>query len=176
MKILLHVCCGPCAAYPLKFFQTERPDLEPRLWYYNPNIHPKGEFFRRRDSLAYLAAHHGLTVDFSPPYQPEDFLAELAKEPKAPERCRTCYALRFQAAAQEAAAGGFQAFGTTLAFSRRQKHELIVEEGHRAAARHGVDFYYEDWRPGWQQGHEIAKALGLYRQNYCGCVYSEFER
>lgn len=175
MKILLHVCCGPCAAYPLEFFSTRR-DLEPYLWYYNPNIHPKSEFLRRRDSLAYLTAHHGLTVDFSPPHQPEIFLTELAKNPQAPDRCRTCYALRFQAAAREAAARGFPAFGTTLAFSRRQKHNLIVEEGQRAAALHEVEFYYEDWRPGWQRGHEIAKSLGLYRQNYCGCIYSEFER
>ncbi|MDR2947401.1 MAG: epoxyqueuosine reductase QueH [Candidatus Adiutrix sp.] len=175
MDILLHVCCGPCAAYPLEFFK-ERPDITPHLWFYNPNIHPRGEFLRRRDSLAFLAAHHGLTVDFSPPYQPELFLAELAKNPAPPERCRTCYALRFQAAAHKAAERGYPAFGTTLAFSRRQKHELIVEEGQKAAALHGVEFYYEDWRPGWQRGHEIAKSLGLYRQNYCGCVYSEFER
>jgi len=175
MDFLLHVCCGPCAAYPLEFFQT-RPDLRPRLWFYNPNIHPKSEFYRRRDSLAYLAAHHGLAVDFSPPYRPESFLAELGQTPQAPDRCRACYALRFQAAAEAAAARGFSAFGSTLAFSRRQKHDLIVEEGRRAAELHGVEFYYEDWRPGWQRGHEIAKSLGLYRQNYCGCIFSELER
>lgn len=175
-KLFLHVCCGPCACYPLEFFQTQRPGLELELWYYNPNIHPKAEFQRRRDSLAYLAAHHDLKVDFSAPYDSERFLAEFAAAPEPPHRCRRCYALRFEAAAAEAARRGHRAFGTTLAFSRRQKHELIVEEGRLAAARHNLEFYYEDWRPGWQRGHELAKALGLYRQNYCGCIYSELER
>jgi len=175
-RLFLHVCCGPCAAYPLEFFQVERPGLELELWYYNPNIHPQSEFRRRRDSLAYLAAHHGLKVDFSPPYDPQTFLAEAAMAPAQPERCRRCYALRFQAAAREASARGHQFFGTTLAFSKRQKHDLIIEEGRRAAEAQGLEFYYEDWRPGWQRGHEIAKTLGLYRQNYCGCLFSELER
>ena len=175
-KLFLHVCCGPCAAYPLEFFQKDRPTVELELWFHNPNIHPKSEFHRRRDSLAFLAAHHGLKVDFSSAYEPRAFLAELALTPDSPERCRRCYALRFDAAAAEAAARGHRVFGTTLAFSRRQKHDLIVEEGRRAAEANGLEFYYEDWRPGWQRGHELAKSLGLYRQNYCGCIYSELER
>lgn len=175
-KLFLHVCCGPCACYPLEFFQTQRPSTQVELWFHNPNIHPKAEFGRRRDSLAFLAMQRGLTVDFSSPYEPEKFMAELMKTPGPPERCRSCYALRFEAAAGEAARRGRRAFGTTLAFSRRQKHDLIVEEASKAATKHGLEFYYEDWRPGWQRGHEIAKGLGLYRQNYCGCIFSEFER
>lgn len=176
MKLLLHVCCGPCATYPLEFFKVERPDLEPQLWFYNSNIHLKSEFYRRRDSLAFLAAYHDLKVDFSPPYEPEQFLLEVGKNPKSPNRCQFCYAHRLQAAAREAASRGYKLFGTTLSFSRRQKHELIIEEGRRAATMYDVEFYYEDWRPGWQRGHEITRNLGLYRQTYCGCIYSELER
>lgn len=175
-SLLLHVCCGPCAAYPLEWLQSQRPDWKLDLWFYNPNIHPKAEFQRRRDSLAFLALHRGQQVDFSPPYQPEAFWAELVRTPESPARCRTCYALRLSAAAREAAQRGHRAFATTLAFSRRQKHDLIIEEGRRAAQAHGVEFYYEDWRPGWARGHEIARGLGLYRQNYCGCLLSELER
>ncbi len=175
-SLFLHVCCGPCAAYPLELLRSRQPVTRLELWYYNPNIHPKGEFLRRRDSLAFLAAHHGLSVDFSAPYDPTAFLAEAARAPEPPDRCRACYALRFNAAAREAAARGHRFFGTTLAYSRRQNHDLIVEEGRRAAALHGVEFHYEDWRSGWARGREIAKDLGLYRQNYCGCVYSEWER
>ena len=175
-RLFLHICCGPCAAYPLEFFHEERPGLELDLWFYNPNIHPKSEFQRRRDSLAYLAAHHGLKVDFSALYDPQKFLEAVASVSAPPERCRQCYALRFQAAAAEAALRGHRFFGTTLAFSKRQKHDLIIEEGRRAAEARGLEFYYEDWRPGWQRGHEIAKSLGLYRQNYCGCLFSELER
>lgn len=176
MKLFLHACCGPCACYPLELFRDQRPEMEVALWFHNPNIHPKSEWNRRRDSLAYLAAHHNMAVDFSSPYDPKNFLAELAAEPEAPERCQRCYALRFKMAAAEASRRGFPMFGTTLAFSKRQKHDLIIEEGQRAAKEYSLEFYYEDWRNGWQRGHEIAKALGLYRQNYCGCIYSEFER
>ena len=150
--------------------------MEVALWFHNPNIHPKSEWGRRRDSLAYLAAHNNLKVDFSSNYDPKSFLVQLAAVPDQPERCRLCYALRFQAAAKEAKGQGFPMFGSTLAFSKRQKHDLIIEEGQRAAAEQGLEFYYEDWRSGWQRGHEIAKALNLYRQNYCGCIFSEFER
>ncbi|MDR1920403.1 MAG: epoxyqueuosine reductase QueH [Candidatus Adiutrix sp.] len=173
--LFLHVCCGPCAAYPLERLLAES-GRKLELWFYNPNIHPQSEFARRRDSFAFLAAVHGLQADFSAPYEPAVFLAEFAQRPSPPERCRRCYALRLGRAAEEAAARGRRAFATTLAFSRRQKHELLIEEGLKAAAAHGLDFYYEDWRPGWRRGHEIARGLGLYRQNYCGCVYSELER
>jgi len=203
-NLFLHICCGPCAAWPLEFFHTRRPSLKVELWFHNPNIHPRAEFLRRRDSLAFLAAHHHLRVDFSSPYRPMEFLAELVRPlrgpapangdndplfsdlepippspatiPAPPERCRRCYYLRFKAAAETAASRGHRAFGTTLAFSKRQRHDLILEEGNRAATEQGLEFYYEDWRPGWQRGHEIAKSLGLYRQNYCGCIYSEMER
>ncbi|MDR1043517.1 MAG: epoxyqueuosine reductase QueH [Candidatus Adiutrix sp.] len=175
-KLFLHVCCGPCAAYPLEWLRSQRPGMKLELWYYNPNVHPRGEFNRRRDSLAFLAAHHGLAVDFSAPYDARDFLAELGPNPRAPERCRLCYARRFELAAREAAARGHTALASTLAYSRRQKPDLIVEEGRRAAAAHGLDFFYEDWRSGWRRGHEIARELGLYRQNYCGCLFSELER
>ncbi|GHV57595.1 hypothetical protein FACS189460_4420 [Deltaproteobacteria bacterium] len=129
-KLFLHVCCGPCAAYPLEWFRARRPDLELEAWFYNPNIHPGGEFRRRRDSLAYLALNQGLKVDFSAPYDAADFLAALgaensvraespvgAKNPvgaespvgaenpvgvASPARCRICYAWRLNAAAGEA--------------------------------------------------------------------------
>jgi len=175
-KLFLHVCCGPCACWPLEWFQTEKPSLKLELWYFNPNIHPQSEFRRRRDSLAFLAAQHGLSVDFSPPYDPKTFFRLISEQPDSPQRCRLCYRLRFQEAAREAARRGHPAFATTLAFSKRQKHELIIEEGRRAAGENGLSFFYEDWRPGWQRGHERAKALGLYRQNYCGCLFSEMER
>jgi predicted adenine nucleotide alpha hydrolase (AANH) superfamily ATPase len=139
--ILLHICCGPCAAYPLEWFRDQRPDLELEGWFYNPKIHPGDEFRRRRDSLAFLALRHSLKVDFSPPYDAADFLAALGRRPQGPDRCRACYAWRLSAAAREAVRRGCQAFATTLAFSKRQKHDLLLEEGRRAAALHGPDFF-----------------------------------
>ena len=171
--LFLHVCCAPCAVYPLEWLREKRPELNLEAWFYNPNIHPRAEFHRRRDSLAFLALHQGLKVDFSPPYEAMEFLAALGSKPSAPGRCRVCYARRLSAAAREAAHRGYQAFATTLAFSKQQNQELILEEGRRAAAAHGLDFFYEDWRSGWKRGRELARALGLYRQSYCGCLFSE---
>ncbi|MGL4209095.1 MAG: epoxyqueuosine reductase QueH [Candidatus Adiutrix sp.] len=175
-KLLLHICCGPCAVYPTECLKTSHPNTQIDLWFYNPNIHPKSEFRRRRDGAAFWAMSQGLTVDFSAPYEPEKCLALLAENPLPPNRCRLCYSLRFKQAAQEAALRGYSFFATTLAFSKRQNHGLIIEEGNKAAATFGVNFYYEDWRDGWQEGRGLAKQLGLYQQNYCGCIYSEIER
>ncbi len=175
-NLLLHICCAPCASYPLERLRADFPALRPKLWYYNPNIHPKAEFRRRRDGVAYLALRSNLEVDFSPPYNAPDFLAEIASASTAPERCRLCYALRFKAAAQEAKRLRIPFWSTTLLYSRRQKHELIIEEARAASANFGVEFYYEDWRIGWHRGAELSRELELYRQNYCGCIYSELER
>ncbi|MDR2142154.1 MAG: epoxyqueuosine reductase QueH [Deltaproteobacteria bacterium] len=179
-SLLLHVCCGPCALWPLQTLRRKYPRLRLGLWFYNPNIQPLAEFRRRRDSLAFLVTQLAdslglLTVDFSPPYDQERFLALAAQNPQAPGRCQGCYELRLAAAAQAAQAGGWSHFSTTLLFSRQQKHELIAQAG-RAAARPGVNFFYEDFRVGWKEGQALARTMGLYRQNYCGCVYGAVEQ
>jgi predicted adenine nucleotide alpha hydrolase (AANH) superfamily ATPase len=112
-----------------------------------------------------------LEVDCSKPYEPEVFLARAARSPEAPERCRGCYGLRLGRAAEAARSLGLGAFTTTLLYSRRQRHELVVEAGREAAIESGVEFYYEDFRKGWNSGIELSKRLGLYRQRWCGCVY-----
>lgn len=183
-SLLLHVCCGPCAAAPMELIEKHFSQLnylkpeahsKVRLWFYNPNIHPKSEYLRRRDSLAFLALHYGWEIEFAP-YEPGLFMEAIKADTSAPQRCRQCYALRLIRAAETAARLGYPAFSTTLSFSRRQNHELILEEGHQAAQAAGVHFHYQDWRPLNQRGHEISRSLGIYRQNYCGCLYSEFER
>lgn len=181
--LLIHVCCAPCAVYPLVELLSRDEAAEnyfrpTALWFYNPNIHPREEHHRRRDAVAYLAARIGyltggasLGIDFSAPYEPEVFLAAAAKHPREPGRCLACYALRLDAAAQAARRLGLGSFTTTLLYSRRQKHELVIEAGRVAALEHGVDFYYEDFRSGWSKGIELGKKLELYRQRWCGCVY-----
>ncbi|MDR0354134.1 MAG: epoxyqueuosine reductase QueH [Deltaproteobacteria bacterium] len=178
--LLLHVCCAPCAVYPLTVLIEKDPLAEIVLWYYNPNIHPLEEFRRRRDAVAYLTTQlpflvHGLprppAIDFSPPYNPGRFLAAAAIDPSEPGRCRMCYEIRLDMAARTAAERGLGAFSTTLLYSRRQRHDLVKEAGFKAAAEHGVEFFYQDFRQGWQAGLELSKRLGLYRQKWCGCVY-----
>jgi predicted adenine nucleotide alpha hydrolase (AANH) superfamily ATPase len=161
------------------------PQLDIYLWYYNPNIQPLSEYYRRRDSLAYLVMEaetltpHGqkpLKVDFSAPYDTELFLAQAAKTPKEPERCRYCYRLRLEKAAETAKSKGYNYFSTTLLFSKQQKHDLLAEEAYLAAKKYSLNFYYQDFRPGWKEGQSKAKTMGLYRQNYCGCIYGTLDQ
>jgi hypothetical protein len=92
------------------------------------------------------------------------------------ERCQYCYSVRLEATACEARKGSFDGFSTTLLQSTHQNHDLIKETGDRVAKEIGIPFYYEDFRQGWRRGMEVSKAMGLYRQQYCGCIYSEKER
>ena len=107
-------------------------------------------------------------------YELENFLRGALNEPDL--RCRFCYRLRLEATAREAAAGKFDAFTSTLLISKHQRHELIKTIAQEAARKFGVDFYYQDFRRGYYQGHKRARELGIYRQKYCGCVFSERDR
>lgn len=171
MNLLLHACCGPCAIVPAQSLTEAGVDF--RLWFYNPNIQPRAEFTRRRDSLAFLAVQQGYQADFSPPYRTADFMTAVQDDPVSPERCRQCFRLRLTALAEEARHKDFSHISTTLLYSRRQPHELIREEAERAARAFGLELFYQDWRPGWKMGIDVSKELGLYRQNYCGCLYSQ---
>jgi predicted adenine nucleotide alpha hydrolase (AANH) superfamily ATPase len=179
-ELLLHVCCAPCAVWPVKSLLAQYPKLKLILWFYNPNVQPLAEFRRRRDGLAYLVARweegrERLFTDFSPAYDQGEFLAMAAKFPEQPSRCLGCYEIRLSAAAKAAKDKGIEYFSTTLLFSRRQKSELILEAGRKAETL-GVKFYDEDFRVGWTEGNAMAKAFGLYRQNFCGCVYGALEQ
>ena len=107
-------------------------------------------------------------------YDLEDFLANVAAEPD--KRCGYCYSSRLRAIAQAAAEGGFDAYTSSLLYSRYQKHDEIRASGELIGSEYGVEFYYRDFRSGWQEGIRLSKEMGLYRQQYCGCVYSEKER
>lgn len=174
MRVLLHVCCGPCSIYPVKSLREQ--GHEPAAWFYNPNIHPFTEYSKRRDTFLEYAARIELPVVLAGGYELEDFLRSLHGREKEGERCRVCYRMRLRQAAQFAKAGGFDAFSTTLLVSPRQKHDLIREAGERAAQEAGIPFYYEDFRPGWAEAVRISKEEGMYRQQYCGCIYSERDR
>lgn len=152
--------------------------LDILLYFYNPNIQPPWEYQRRRDSLAFLgalrsapvAAPGSLSMEFAP-YRPKDFLEAVGPVALSPDRCAACYRLRLRKAAETARERGLPAFTTTLLFSRQQKHDVIREEGGKAAKEFGVAFHYEDFRAGHKEGMRLARELGLYRQSYCGCLY-----
>jgi predicted adenine nucleotide alpha hydrolase (AANH) superfamily ATPase len=172
MRILLHLCCGPCAAYPLQ--QLRLQGHEASGLFYNPNIHPYQEFRRRIDAVKQLAAASDFPVEIDDNYGLTDYLRQVVFHET--ERCPLCYQTRLARTAQAAAEGGFDAFTTTLLYSKYQNHRLLIEQCEQLAAACGVAFFYQDFRLGWQQGIDESIRLGLYRQPYCGCIYSEQER
>ncbi|NWF91667.1 MAG: epoxyqueuosine reductase QueH [Syntrophaceae bacterium] len=172
MRLLLHICCANCAIYPLE--RLRKGEDEVTGFFFNPNIHPYQEYMRRLESLREYADKVGLRMIYRDEYLLEEFLRNVAH--REGERCRYCYAIRLEATAREAKKSGFDRFSTTLLQSTHQDHPLIRETGERFAQEIGVPFYYEDFRQGWRRGLEVSKAMGLYRQQYCGCIYSEKER
>ncbi|BCS53716.1 epoxyqueuosine reductase QueH [Geobacter sp. SVR] len=172
MRILLHTCCGPCSLYPLKTLRAAGHEVTG--FFYNHNIHPYQEFARRLESVKLMSVQESLPMIVRDDYDLEEFLARVAEHPE--KRCGYCYASRLRVAAATAAEAGFEAFTASLLYSRYQQHELIRELGEQAGREYGVAFHYEDFRPGWQEGIRLSKELGLYRQQYCGCIYSEKER
>jgi len=172
MKLLLHTCCGPCTIVPVQSLRTGGFDVTG--FFFPDNIHPYTECLKRRSALTDYASRIDLPLIFKAGYDLEGFLRNVAFNES--DRCLICYRERMSAAAMVAAAKGFDAFSTTLLYSRYQNHDAIRSVGETVGERIGVRFYYQDFRPGWQDGIAISKRLGMYRQPYCGCIYSEKER
>lgn len=171
MKLLLHMCCGPCAVYP---YQTLSKEHDITGLFYNPNIHPYTEYKKRMDTAQEFANKSGFKLITIDEYSLDEFLRNTAF--REGQRCMMCYADRLSRAASVAKNGNFDAFTTTLLVSPFQKHELIRKIGEEAASKYGVKFLYEDFRGGFKAGVEKSKEMGLYRQPYCGCIYSERDR
>jgi predicted adenine nucleotide alpha hydrolase (AANH) superfamily ATPase len=172
MKILLHICCAPCAIYPVQELRTA--GMRVTGYFYNHNIHPYQEYQRRLETVRKYAGLAELEVIYRAEYRLEEFLANVAATPAL--RCLYCYSSRLEAAAAEAVRLGFDAFTTSLLYSRYQKHDIIRETGERLGEKYGVIFHYADFRKGWHEGIAVSKKMELYRQQYCGCIYSEKER
>jgi epoxyqueuosine reductase len=172
MNLLLHMCCAPCSTYSASRFSELGYDVQGL--FYNPNIHPYREFVKRMQTLQNYCGQEGIPLTVREDYELEQYLSTVLNSSE--ERCRTCYRLRLEETAKYAAEQRLKCFATTLAMSPYQDHEMLRLEGEAAARRFGVDFIYEDLRPGYRESVEISRRLGLYRQPYCGCVFSEKER
>ena len=172
MKLLLHTCCAPCATYPVKVLKEMGMDI--MGFFYRYNIHPFQECVKREETLKQYSESIGLKVIYQPDYKIEKFLQSIVFREK--ERCRYCYYDRLKATALVAKKGKFEGFTTTLLYSRFQNHELIRQTGEAIAKNYGLKFFYHDFREGWKFGIEESKRLKMYRQQYCGCIYSEKDR
>ena len=143
-------------------------------YFYNPNIHPYSEYLRREESLKKFGETVGLNVIYEKDYDIEEFIRNVVFREE--NRCYYCIGSRLEKTAALARSSKFTHFSTTLLYSRHQDHDYIKETGFNLQKKYGVNFYYEDFRQGYKEGIELSHRYGLYRQNYCGCIYSEKER
>ncbi len=171
-KLLLHTCCGPCATYTVHHWRSQGWDVA--CFWYNPNIHPFTEHQHRLESLRQWCQNSGLHLVEAEGYDMIRYFRRVVGHEA--DRCGHCFSLRLERTASQANTGGFDAFTTTLLVSPYQKHELLCQVGEAVARDVGVPFLYQDLRPGYRQGRQMTFEQGLYRQKYCGCVYSEWER
>ena len=172
MKILLHLCCGPCSIYPVTQLRNEGREVHG--YFYNPNIHPYREFKKRIEGVQQFAEQTKLEVDIESRYGLTEYLRKVVFHEQ--ERCPLCYAMRLETVVRKAKERGDDAFSTTLLYSKYQDHECIRTTCEDLALTYQIDFYYQDFREGWQEGIDRSLEMELYRQPYCGCIYSEQER
>ena len=173
MKLLMHTCCAPCSVYCIDALRAE--DIEPTLFWYNPNIHPYIEYKTRRDCLKDYADQVSVKLIINEDYGLDEFCKNVVSD--IPNRCvNYCYKKRLTETVRYAAKNGYDAFTTTLLVSPYQKHEELKQACEELAKLSGVEFVYRDFRVGFREGQAKARELGLYMQKYCGCIFSEEDR
>jgi predicted adenine nucleotide alpha hydrolase (AANH) superfamily ATPase len=143
-------------------------------FFYRHNIHPYSECLRRQETLEGYARQIDLRLIIQEGYDLEGFIQNVVYREK--DRCTYCYHDRLRTTALLAKRGKFDYFSSTLLYSKFQKHDRLKSIGESIGKSIGVPFFYEDFRSGWKEGIDTSKNLGLYRQQYCGCIYSEKER
>ncbi len=171
-KLLLHTCCAPCTTFVRGALEKEGYDVTG--FFYNPNIHPYTEYEKRLTAMKLYSIETDFTVVYLDLYDIDNFFEMIFK--KSEKRCLYCYMLRLHRTAAYAKEKGFDRFSTTLLLSPYQQHDLIAEAGNIVSKKIGIPFLYRDFRPGYKKSVEISKEMNLYRQKYCGCLYSERDR
>ena len=176
-SLLLHSCCAPCSSYVLEYLSQY---FNITVYYYNPNIFPAEEYRKRvkeqRGLIERMEFVH-LVQFVAGAYEPEEFrqvVKGLEQEPEGGARCMKCYELRLREAAKVAVAGGYDYFTTTLTISPLKSAQKLNEIGEAMGREYGVNYLPSDFkkREGYKRSTQLSEEYGLYRQNYCGCVYS----
>lgn len=179
--LMMHSCCAPCSSYCLEYLSQY---FSITLVYYNPNIFPEEEYVKRAEELKRLVSQlpvkHPVSVIVED-YHPEEFynaVKGMENLPEGKERCAVCYRLRLERAAKLAAERGFDYFCSTLSVGPRKNCSLLNEIGETLSQIYSVKHLPNDFkkRNGYQRSIELSHEYGLYRQDYCGCVFSKTER
>ena len=180
-KLFLHSCCAPCASYVLEYLSEY---FEITVFYYNPNIYPPEEYHERaaeqKRFIEQFPAKHPISY-IEGEYDTKRFYEMargLEKVPEGGERCFKCYELRMRESAILAKMGGFDYFTTTLSISPLKNAEKLNEIGEMLEAEYGVKHLTSDFKKknGYKRSTELSKEYELYRQNYCGCIFSKNAR
>lgn len=178
-KLLLHSCCAPCSSYVLEYLNDV---FDITILFYNPNIYPPEEFFKRAEEQKKLVGLMNIdckvdVLDFDDK-KFYDAVRGLEHIREGGERCFACYKLRLERAARYASENGFDYFCTTLSISPLKNAEKLNEIGGELADVYGVKYLFSDFKKknGYKRSTELSQEFGLYRQNYCGCVFSKNER
>ena len=174
-RVLLQACCAPCASHCLSELAGK---TRVTVYFYNPNLSDREEYEKRRAELLRLIGETGWADALDCAYAPEDFAAVAAGYEDAPEggaRCARCFRLRLEHTAAAAKENGYDLFGTTLTLSPLKNADLINRIGFEAGERYGVEYLPFDFkkRGGYQHSLDLSREHCLYRQNYCGCVFSK---
>ena len=173
MKLLLHTCCAPCSVYCIDSLRKE--DIEPTVYWFNPNIHPYMEYKARRDCLKEYTKSINVGAIFEENYGLRDFCKNVVNN--LDTRCQDyCYPVRLEQTAKYAKENGFDTISTSLLVSPYQKHEILANIAEQIAKKYDLQFLYRDFRVGFREGQAKARELGLYMQKYCGCIFSEEDR
>jgi len=148
--------------------------IEPTIYWYNPNIHPYTEYEKRKETLEEYTKKLGIASIFEDEYGLKNFIKNVSKD--LDNRCRYCYKTRIEKTVKYAIRNGYDSFSTTLLISPYQKHDIIKTICEELAKEYNIEFIYIDFREGFKEGQEKARELGMYMQKYCGCIFSEEER
>lgn len=180
--LLLHACCAPCSSYVLEYLAQY---MQITVFFYNPNITRTEEYRKRVEEekrlIRELPAKYPVAF-LEGSYEPEQFFEAvkgLEKEPEGGKRCEVCFKLRLEEAARIAAEnGGFDFFTTSLTISPLKNADLLNEVGEAAGEKYGIPFLPSDFKKknGYKRSIELSREYDLYRQDYCGCIFSERER
>jgi predicted adenine nucleotide alpha hydrolase (AANH) superfamily ATPase len=171
-SVLVHCCCAHCIAYTVDYWGQQGYEVS-ALWY-NPNIHPYMEHQHRLEAIKSFSQEVNLPLIIIEHYDIIDYFRQVTRH--EPERCHYCFRLRLLKTAETACKMGFNAFTTSLLISPHQKHDLLRKIGSAISREEDIEFLYADLRKQYSESRNMTKMLDLYRQQYCGCVYSEWER
>ena len=170
MKLLMHTCCAPCSVYCIDSLRNE--EIEPVLYWFNPNIHPYIEYKTRKDTLIEYSKMINAELIINENYGLKEFCRNVIDD--LDNRCQNyCYKVRLEETVKYAKENGYTAFTSTLFVSPYQKHNILKNICMELSKKYDIEFLYRDFRIGFRQGQEKARELGLYMQKYCGCVFSE---